>query len=148
MTEKVKYRWTTTPKTDDKVLKAIRNFISDEFNGHIIYPELDSFRDWSPDSVFNWVLEKGTRDQYEALIGIYENNLEKENFLPGANALHKFNIQFDKAWNVKNVERNWCALDINYRKGKISSSCMVFCKEYPDDELCSIANQEGVLKRV
>jgi len=160
MTEKKQgYRWTKSPETNDIVLKAIRNFISDEFSGHIIYPELDSFRDWTPDGVFSWIREKGTKKQHQAIIDIYEDNLSKESFLPGANALHRFSQQFDKEWNIKNSSRNYCVLDIkypqynrdkmnnviDYPKRKKSKGCMLFCGSYPDDPLCDDAKKLEIL---
>ena len=103
------YEWNDYPKTENPVLKFIRNFITCEFDYTVLYPNdpsLPDVRNLSVDVIEYFLQDVGEEAECDELHELYEKGCMLELFEPYATALHEYNKIHDAEWRKNNFDRN------------------------------------------
>ncbi len=109
------FNWTDLPKTDDPVLRLIRNFCSEEFDGSRVYPEGPTFEEWEVGTTLRWLKENGTADQYDEIESMYHEKLEVEELIPFACTLNDYCKKHDSIWHQNNRAKNYKLVQNNVK---------------------------------
>jgi hypothetical protein len=111
----MEYHWNKTPEATNEVLKLFRNFIALEFDGSEVYPEGPTLKEWTVQSIFDFLQENGDNQINKQFIDIYRSN-QDQIIMPMACSIGDYLRKYDNQWFRENSEANHKKMEEKYKK--------------------------------